>query len=361
MNKISCEDVRLLLSLYIDKMLSDEEMTQVREHLAECDSCQSEYALLKGMMKTTAELPELFVSETFAARLHEALEKEAALEAEEYSAQTINVKAASRVRRWRMYPMIAAGAAVIAISVLAFGQMPKSDEFIRQKAAESSPTAVASSAPETGVSTVTDVVQTAMPATKSTAQPTEISRAENAARAQNVEPEKQEERRFEVTDISEDRATVDDSGADVIASQPQEVEQESSDVAESNATAEGVPLAAALFEAEPEEDKATEDIAEKAFDAAEDATTAEAAPRISEGDSSLAESQMKETVTFCFTEEGLAQAQEILSELESENDGFVVPAGAFSAYKEKLQAVEGYLSFDGAEELDRECLIVLEN
>ena len=51
MNKLTCKDARLLLSLYIDDMLSDEEMTQMREHLETCDNCRNEYALLKGIMR----------------------------------------------------------------------------------------------------------------------------------------------------------------------------------------------------------------------------------------------------------------------------------------------------------------------
>ena len=124
MNKVLCSDVRLLLSLYIDDMLPDEEMTMVREHLESCDSCRDEYALLKGIMEQTKGLPELEVSADFAALLHdkimaEAERKKATAEQKEAEPQVV------LVRKHRIYPAFLATAAAIAISVFALSNLPE--------------------------------------------------------------------------------------------------------------------------------------------------------------------------------------------------------------------------------------------
>ena len=125
MNKVLCSDVRLLLSLYIDDMLPDEEMTMVREHLESCDSCRDEYALLKGIMEQTKELPELEVSADFAALLHDKIMAEAerkkarAEEKEETQVHPMFVP------KRRIYPAFLATAAAIVISVFALSNLPE--------------------------------------------------------------------------------------------------------------------------------------------------------------------------------------------------------------------------------------------
>ena len=125
MNKVLCEDVRLLLSLYIDDMLPDEEMTMVREHIESCDSCRDEYALLKGIMEQTKGLPELEVSAEFSA----SLSKKIAVEAERKRAREEEKEAPQVhpmfVPKRRIYPAFLATAAAIAISVFALSNLPE--------------------------------------------------------------------------------------------------------------------------------------------------------------------------------------------------------------------------------------------
>ncbi len=128
MNKVLCEDVRLLLSLYIDDMLPDEEMTMVREHIESCDSCRDEYVLLKGIMEQTKELPELDLSADFTASLHNKIMAEAERKkarAEEKEEQEETQLQPIFVRKRRMYPAFLATAAAIAISVFALGNLPE--------------------------------------------------------------------------------------------------------------------------------------------------------------------------------------------------------------------------------------------
>lgn len=120
MNRCTCDEVLLLLPLYIDNMLSQEEMTNVREHLAACSSCESEYLFLKGIMKTAKDLPELEVTEDFQARLHDKL----------MAAQKDSVMFKTGNRRpvwfknWKVYGTAAASVAIIAISVISLSNLP---------------------------------------------------------------------------------------------------------------------------------------------------------------------------------------------------------------------------------------------
>ena len=133
MNDILCKDVCLLLPLYIDNMLSDEEMTQVREHLAECSSCQNEYELLKGVIQQTKNLKQLEVSASFTEKLHQGLE-EAAVHMEE-SEEFLEETPVRKGGRLRIVPVAVACAAAIAVSLFALNRLPDTNQFIMNSAA----------------------------------------------------------------------------------------------------------------------------------------------------------------------------------------------------------------------------------
>ena len=65
---MECNNVRELLSLYIDNMLDDEQMREVEKHLATCDACKKEMEELSDMVAMLSELEEYEVPEEFNAR-----------------------------------------------------------------------------------------------------------------------------------------------------------------------------------------------------------------------------------------------------------------------------------------------------
>ncbi|NLX77975.1 MAG: hypothetical protein GXZ01_11530 [Clostridiaceae bacterium] len=62
------------LSSYIDGEMTENEMKEIEQHLQECDSCSSEYSILKAIVSTCNELEEE-LPDGFSSSLHARLEK----------------------------------------------------------------------------------------------------------------------------------------------------------------------------------------------------------------------------------------------------------------------------------------------
>lgn len=69
--RLSCEVIRDLLPLYVDKACSEESTGLVEEHMAECENCRQTY----NDMKTEGKTEELAKSEEFRARQTDSVKK----------------------------------------------------------------------------------------------------------------------------------------------------------------------------------------------------------------------------------------------------------------------------------------------
>ncbi len=360
MNQDLCKDVRLLLPLYIENMLSDEEMTQVRDHLAECSGCQSEYDLLKGIMQATKEMPSLEVSDEFTAKLHERLEETA-------KDMVFPVKRvrANRLRNWRIYPIIAAGAAVVALSVFALNRIPDTSQFVPNQP-------VVSPVPGNNLSQAIDGLESA----EDSAAP---GTGDFGAVSASTKPE--QENRQTASPALDDENGQDNLSQDPITEPAENLPENamalSSDSeaknsiappaspgAETSATSLPPVMSAATssFTEEEKENFSQNDSAnDKAGngESASDAKRASGASAASAGTSggggsssrllysaAKAPDKQKITVSFYFTQEGLALARGELSGMQAEDGSYRVPSEEYSSYADLLQNTEGYLYSD---------------
>ena len=143
--KHTCENVKELLSLYIDELLCDDERDAVFAHLETCADCRSEYEFLSGIVKTAKTMPTLSVSEELHANIMQTI-----------AGQT----KAKPVKRslWRMASGFVAAAAVIAISLISLDSLPGHPDLTT----EPTPKVTATAAP---------VTETAEPAEKTDTTP----------------------------------------------------------------------------------------------------------------------------------------------------------------------------------------------
>ncbi len=325
MNKLTCKDACLLLSLYIDDMLSDEEMTQMREHLETCDNCRNEYALLKGIMDKSANLecPEL--SSAFASELHKKLFDEAELIKSEEEEKS---KVILPVRKFRIYPYIAAGAAAVVISVLALGNLPDSDSFITENKNE--------------------VIESVMPAFEQEALPEEsvVPVSETVAPATS-EPVKESDttvkKEAKVETVVELEEIIDEPAA-LIEEEVAEfkVEEDINDAA----LARSMPMMATDMASE-EKEALTEE-SEDNYIVEETSQIAEAT---SGGGSSAAdEKKVKISVVFSFNHIAIDQVRELMSGTNAKGSIYEVPVANLSDYIDMLTSMSGYISHRIVEE-----------
>lgn len=319
MNKLTCKDVCLLLSLYIDDMLSDEEMTQVREHLDECDNCRNEYALLKGIMEKSAQLecPEL--SPSFMSGLHEKLLCESQLMDKTDEEET---EAVIPVRKWRIYPYIAAGAAAIVISVLALSNLPDSDSFISDNKNEFAMPM------QTQESEQIESVEPAL-ASNSPA-PTEETEETSG-------PEETEEANADI----DERTLESDDNQDLSEEGQNKTEELNSEIEE---VARSTPKMASLVEGEVQE------TAEDTADVAEAEKAAQVTGAASGGGSTAVEEKVRISVIFSFNHESAEQVREAMSGVRSRGAVYEVPVSSLSEYVNMLQSMEGYIAHRQVEE-----------
>lgn len=74
---MNCDEIRELLSLYIDNNLEEEQMIEIEKHLLVCDACKKEFEGIVLVINTMKNLPEVEIPVQFDSRLREGLKKEA--------------------------------------------------------------------------------------------------------------------------------------------------------------------------------------------------------------------------------------------------------------------------------------------
>lgn len=111
---MKCNEIKELLSLYIDKMLDESEMKEVEEHLSACAACRKEYDDLSEMIALLGQAGMVPVPDAFGFRLEKALkeEKQNMIDAGFLS------RPSKKKNQWRILTSIAA---VFAVGVLSFG------------------------------------------------------------------------------------------------------------------------------------------------------------------------------------------------------------------------------------------------
>lgn len=114
--KISCEEAKQLLPLFVDNMTDKQESDAVCEHLNECAECRREYDFYKSIIGVTASMPSVEPSPDFNERLHKKL-----LEAK--NAKRHHVLSSFR----RASFTVLASAAVIALSVVSLNVLKDRD------------------------------------------------------------------------------------------------------------------------------------------------------------------------------------------------------------------------------------------
>ncbi len=145
--KNDCAYVQNQFSAYIDGMLTEKEAETVRKHLAQCEICQKEFAFLSAITKEAAELPVISVNEA----LHTSIMQQV------LQAKKPAVKRFGGRKVWQTASAFVAAAAVIAISVISFGNLPSHPDLTVENPA------VVTHAPE--------VISAEEPAEKMTQQP----------------------------------------------------------------------------------------------------------------------------------------------------------------------------------------------
>lgn len=103
-----CEHIKNLIPLYIDSMLTEEEMSVVEKHLDECKNCKEDYLFLKSVITTASEIPEIEVPKDFHKNVMNSILHQSK------KAKRIKLQALKRT-----VVSFAAAAAVIALSVAA--------------------------------------------------------------------------------------------------------------------------------------------------------------------------------------------------------------------------------------------------
>lgn len=98
---MKCNEIRELLSLYIDQMLDESQVKEIEEHLSVCDACRKEYNELMELHELLGHVEMIPVPDAFQFRLKKVLKVEK-----------------KKKSQWRILTSVAA---VFAVGVLSFG------------------------------------------------------------------------------------------------------------------------------------------------------------------------------------------------------------------------------------------------
>lgn len=141
MNSQNCSEILNLIPSYIDDILDNEEKDRVAEHINSCANCRAEYEQISALIAKTKDLPDVAISSDFHKNL---MEKAAALQAK---------KRARRIVLLRRSGAGVAAAAVVALSVVSFGNLSNSNTDIN----DNSPIYSATPSPDSVAVTTEDV------------------------------------------------------------------------------------------------------------------------------------------------------------------------------------------------------------
>lgn len=112
---MKCDEIRELLSLYIDGMLDEEHIKEMEAHLVNCAACKKEYDEMLEFVRLLNQIEMVPVPEAFELRMKKALKEER----ENTSAMTAG-KGITKKGRWKILTSIAAVFAVGVISLSVF-------------------------------------------------------------------------------------------------------------------------------------------------------------------------------------------------------------------------------------------------
>ncbi len=153
-DKMTCEDGRERLSIYIDKELPASEEVEVERHLAECSECAAELERLRELTTQLREAPLLDMPLDAAVRLDDAVS--AALRERQAASVPSRTRAAATQPWWKWFFRPAFGGLVASVAVLAFavivfsgGQMTTLSTDRLPESAQRSSKSVAPKAEET--------------------------------------------------------------------------------------------------------------------------------------------------------------------------------------------------------------------
>ena len=291
MNQMSCDEARLLLPLYIDGAFSEEETEELEAllaHLKTCKACREEERFLRGIMEETKGLPELEVSDEFAASLSSALAG-AALEAEEFREEKEKSEQSTPLvfSRFRGYRSGLVAAAVVAFLAVSIVFAPKTSHFIfrgnvpyvqqKEEKTTQTPTPTPSVAPE--------VAPSASPKARQT--------SSQSGR--------------EWSNVSADKAA------------PTQEANRGPQIRQATGTSGG------------------------AAEASEEAKNATIAVQV--------EPKIQLIARFNFSESGLAAAKQLFAGVPEQDGMYVIEPSALADYRGRLMKMEGYLSYK-AEKVD---------
>ena len=110
---MECNEIRALLSLYIDEMLENDQMKDVEKHLSDCTVCREEYESIYEIHSLLGQIEEVPLPESFDLRLKKALQEEKV-----QMIDPVKVKNRSNVRS--RFRAIISLAAVFAVGVMTF-------------------------------------------------------------------------------------------------------------------------------------------------------------------------------------------------------------------------------------------------
>lgn len=120
-DKDQCNEIRALLSFYVDNELSEEEFKQVESHLENCPACKEEYLEMLEIIELLQEVPEEKIPDQFEFRLKQALAEEGKQIREKIQ---VTEQMKKKKYSWRMISSIAAIFIVGIISYISFEEIP---------------------------------------------------------------------------------------------------------------------------------------------------------------------------------------------------------------------------------------------
>ena len=121
-----CEDIREIISLYIDNELNEEESKEIEKHLKSCEECNREYEDLLTIKRLLSEAPQVELPNNFKEELHKKLVASVSIEDSE-SNETNNVidfdERSNKVRKkklnWKVFSGVAAALFLTVVSLSA--------------------------------------------------------------------------------------------------------------------------------------------------------------------------------------------------------------------------------------------------
>lgn len=112
---MKCNEIRELLSPYIDHMLELNQMKILEEHLSTCDSCKKEYNELIEILSLLGQLKDVVIPDSFAFRLKNSLIEE---KRDSIDSGAIRLQTRKKHSKWRILSSIAA---IFTVGILSFG------------------------------------------------------------------------------------------------------------------------------------------------------------------------------------------------------------------------------------------------